>query len=207
MIAQNHCKKQHEKNNAKKNKKKKKCNTEIIIDDRVNFYIIDFSRLLSTLTYIIYHIIIMQNHISTLDLQRGPRQLPKGYKSKMIFPLKSLQFHRCPICLSYMKKTYIVMECLHRFCGDCIQKSLRMGMKECPSCRVHIPSRRSLRPDRTYDTIMESMYGDIQRLEEREEKQIEEYNKKNNMNNSYSQSQRLRKMQKSMQKVRIKNII
>jgi E3 ubiquitin-protein ligase RNF1/2 len=76
-----------------------------------------------------------------------------------------------------------------------------MGMKECPSCRVHIPSRRSLRPDTTYDTIMEGIYGDIESLEAREAKDIEEFNKKNNMNNSYSQSRHVKKLQQANQRV------
>ncbi len=74
-------------------------------------------------------------------------------------------------------------------------------MKECPSCRVHIPSRRSLRPDRNYDTIMEGMYGDIEVLEAREAKEIEDFNRRNNMNNSYSQSQRVKKLQQTTQRV------
>ena len=56
----------------------------------------------------------------------------------------SLEF-TCPICLRLMRHTMLVMECLHRFCSECIQKCLRVGKKECPSCRIHIPSRRSLR--------------------------------------------------------------
>mmetsp|Transcript_18175 Transcript_18175/g.22892 ORF Transcript_18175/g.22892 Transcript_18175/m.22892 type:complete len:204 (-) Transcript_18175:163-774(-) len=97
------------------------------------------------------------------------------------------------------------MECLHRFCGDCIQKCLRMGMKECPSCRVHIPSRRSLRPDKNYDTIMEGIYGDIEVLEAREAKEIKEFNRRNNMNNNYSQSQRVKKLQQTSQRKKSNN--
>eukprot|EP00954_Amorphochlora_amoebiformis_P026741 1381074-Amorphochlora_amoeboformis.AAC.2 len=33
------------------------------------------------------------------------------------------------------------MECLHRFCAVCIELSLRMGKKECPSCRTKCPSK------------------------------------------------------------------
>ena len=73
---------------------------------------------------------------------------------------------RCPICLMYLKNTHIVMECLHRFCGDCIQKSIRIGKKECPSCRLHLPSRRSLRPDPNFDALLVTLYGDIGKLEE-----------------------------------------
>jgi len=51
----------------------------------------------------------------------------------------------CPVCLGFFNKPVTVMECLHRFCAECIEKCLRMGKKECPSCRIHIPSRRSLR--------------------------------------------------------------
>mmetsp|Transcript_31711 Transcript_31711/g.36988 ORF Transcript_31711/g.36988 Transcript_31711/m.36988 type:complete len:309 (+) Transcript_31711:55-981(+) len=138
--------------------------------------------------------------LTPLDLERRPYILPNDYKSQIKLPLKHLNnSFLCPICLSYMKKTYIVMECLHRFCGDCIQKCLRMGKKECPSCRVHIPSRRSLRPDKNYDSLMEGIYGDIETLEAREEKQIEVFNKKKNMNNAYSQSRDIKKLQQSNQ--------
>lgn len=51
----------------------------------------------------------------------------------------------CPVCLGFFNKPVTVMECLHRFCAECIEKCLRIGKKECPSCRIHIPSRRSLR--------------------------------------------------------------
>jgi len=36
----------------------------------------------------------------------------------------------CPICLGYIKKTSVVLECMHRFCAACIEKCLRMGKKE-----------------------------------------------------------------------------
>jgi len=32
--------------------------------------------------------------------------------------------------------------CLHRFCHDCIQKYLRLGQKECPTCRVKVLEKR-----------------------------------------------------------------
>ena len=150
----------------------------------------------------------MRDYLTTFDLQRDPRRLKEESKNAMMkFSLKALNFHQCPICLSYMKKTYIVMECLHRFCGDCIQKCLRMGMKECPSCRVHIPSRRSLRPDTTYDTIMEAMYGDIDNLEAREAAEIAKFNRRNNMNNSYSRSRHLKKLRQANQRVRATNCL
>lgn len=72
-------------------------------------------------------------------------------------------------------------------------------MKECPSCRVHIPSRRSLRRDTSYDMIMEAIYGDIESLEEREAKEIAEYNRKNNMNNNFKQNWKIKKIQQVSQ--------
>ena len=37
----------------------------------------------------------------------------------------------CPICLSIVRVTHTFMECLHRFCQECIEKYLRL-QKECP---------------------------------------------------------------------------
>ncbi|KAI5338954.1 hypothetical protein L3X38_018226 [Prunus dulcis] len=39
--------------------------------------------------------------------------------------------------LGLLKKQGTVMECLHRFCRECIDKSMRMGNNECPACRTH----------------------------------------------------------------------
>jgi E3 ubiquitin-protein ligase RNF1/2 len=53
------------------------------------------------------------------------------------------------------------MECLHRFCEECIEKSLRMGRNECPICRTFVPSRRSLVPDPNFDRLIRSILGDF----------------------------------------------
>ena len=65
------------------------------------------------------------------------------------------------------------MECLHRFCHECIQKCLRVGKKECPSCRIHIPSRRSLRPDPEFDALIRNILGDLDVLNQQEEEQAQ----------------------------------
>ncbi|XP_028108600.1 putative E3 ubiquitin-protein ligase RING1a [Camellia sinensis] len=75
---------------------------------------------------------------------------------------------QCPICLGIIKKTRTVMECLHRFCRECIDKSMRMGNNECPACRTHCASRRSLRDDPRFDAMIESLYNDIEKYEEEE---------------------------------------
>ncbi|CAJ1978905.1 unnamed protein product [Sphenostylis stenocarpa] len=60
------------------------------------------------------------------------------------------------------------MECLHRFCRECIDKSMRLGNNECPACRTHCASRRSLRDDPNYDALIAALYPDIEKYEEEE---------------------------------------
>ncbi|OIV92229.1 hypothetical protein TanjilG_31148 [Lupinus angustifolius] len=60
------------------------------------------------------------------------------------------------------------MECLHRFCRECIDKSMRLGNNECPACRTHCASRRSLRDDPNFDTLIAALYPDIDKYEEEE---------------------------------------
>ena len=71
----------------------------------------------------------------------------------------------CPVCLGIIRNAMTVMECVHRFCEACITKCLRLGKKECPSCRVKCVSRRSLRRDPNFDAIVRKVYP---RLEEYE---------------------------------------
>ncbi|GMP74610.1 hypothetical protein CsSME_00031989 [Camellia sinensis var. sinensis] len=91
---------------------------------------------------------------------------------------------QCPICLGIIRKTRTVMECLHRFCRKCIDKSMRLGTciffsyklicglqcrnNECPACRAHCASRRSLRDDPNYDALIAVLYPDIDKYEEQE---------------------------------------
>ncbi|KAG8078195.1 hypothetical protein GUJ93_ZPchr0007g6212 [Zizania palustris] len=75
---------------------------------------------------------------------------------------------QCPICLGIIRKTRTVMECLHRFCRDCIDKSMRLGNNECPACRTHCASRRSLRDDPNYDALIAALYPDVDKYEEEE---------------------------------------
>ncbi|XP_027347402.1 putative E3 ubiquitin-protein ligase RING1a isoform X2 [Abrus precatorius] len=75
---------------------------------------------------------------------------------------------QCPICLGIIRKTRTVMECLHRFCRECIDKSMRLGNNECPACRTHCASRRSLRDDPNYDALIAALYPNIDKYEEEE---------------------------------------
>jgi E3 ubiquitin-protein ligase RNF1/2 len=53
----------------------------------------------------------------------------------------------------------MVVECLHRFCEECIERSMRVGRNQCPICRVVIPSRRSLAPDPDFDRLILMILG------------------------------------------------
>jgi E3 ubiquitin-protein ligase RNF1/2 len=114
------------------------------------------------------------NHNLTLyDLNRNPCPVQNPNRRITVVPMKSLNSEFiCPICLGYFHKTSLVMECLHRFCDECIQKCLRLGCKkECPSCRIHIPSRRSLRHDPAFDLLLKHILGDVRVLEREEARQ------------------------------------
>jgi len=78
----------------------------------------------------------------------------------------------CPICLGIMRDTMTVMECLHRFCRECIEMSIRMGRKQCPSCRVKVPTKRSLRRDISFDSLIQQIYPDIDEAVEAQESEI-----------------------------------
>ncbi|TKY48883.1 putative E3 ubiquitin-protein ligase RING1a [Spatholobus suberectus] len=88
---------------------------------------------------------------------------------------------QCPICLGIIKKTRTVMECLHRFCRECIDKSMRLGNNECPACRTHCASRRSLRDDPNYDALIAALYPDIEKYEEEELEFREEEKNRNKL--------------------------
>ncbi|KAF2303299.1 hypothetical protein GH714_016464 [Hevea brasiliensis] len=94
-----------------------------------------------------------------------------GLASMQIVVVKLSEIRKevqCPICLGIIRKTRTVMECLHRFCRECIDKSMRLGNNECPACRTHCASRRSLRDDPNYDALIAALYPDIDKYEEEE---------------------------------------
>ncbi|KAM3301854.1 putative E3 ubiquitin-protein ligase RING1a isoform X1 [Capsicum chacoense] len=85
----------------------------------------------------------------------------------------------CPVCLGIIKRTRVVMGCQHRFCRECIDKSMRLGNNECPACRIHCASRRSLRDDPGFDSLIEAIYPDVEEYEEEEFVLLEEERARN----------------------------
>ena len=63
----------------------------------------------------------------------------------------------CPICLSIVRQP-TATECLHRFCYDCIETALRLGKKECPSCRMPVATRRAFRRDDNFERLVHTLY-------------------------------------------------
>ncbi|XP_010260273.1 PREDICTED: putative E3 ubiquitin-protein ligase RING1a isoform X2 [Nelumbo nucifera] len=104
---------------------------------------------------------------------------------------------QCPICLGIIRKTRTVMECLHRFCRECIDKSMRLGNNECPACRTHCASRRSLRDDPNYDALIAALYPDIDKYEE-EELAFHEEEKNRNKQIQASIAQTLRRQSEAL---------
>ncbi|XP_027922267.1 putative E3 ubiquitin-protein ligase RING1a [Vigna unguiculata] len=86
---------------------------------------------------------------------------------------------KCPICLGVIRKTKIVMECLHRFCGECIEKAIRLCKNECPVCREHFPGGCTLGDDRHYDHLISIIHPDVAQYEDESlQRQIEELERK-----------------------------
>lgn len=108
---------------------------------------------------------------------------------------------QCPICLGIIRKTRTVMECLHRFCRECIDKSMRLGNNECPACRTHCASRRSLRDDPNYDALIAAIYPDIDKYEE-EEMAFHEEEKSRNKQIQASIAQTIRRQSEALVKRR-----
>ena len=96
--------------------------------------------------------------LTLYEKERKPRPAPTG-RFQCSIPLLKQEF-RCVVCLDYMTNARIVRECLHRFCEACIEKCLVQCRKECPICRVHIPSRRSLAPDPDFDKLIQHIVRD-----------------------------------------------
>jgi hypothetical protein len=100
--------------------------------------------------------------ITTLELQFETRKKLKDCSTVSLLPeglIDITQELLCPICLDIMENV-MVTRCLHRFCKDCISKHLRQldQKRECPSCRIHLVTNRSLRKDDTVDAIINLLF-------------------------------------------------
>ena len=107
------------------------------------------------------------------DLRRPIRTLlPASHQ--VTIPVRLLNAElTCIICLGIIRSATAVADCLHRFCAQCINQSLRHHKKQCPQCRVACPSHRNLRKDDMFDHIIGSIYPDLEKAEYDREKAAE----------------------------------
>lgn len=98
-------------------------------------------------------------HLSLYEKNRQP-QAPMPDNTQITINSREFDEFKCAICWDLLTHTMTAMECLHRFCSDCISSALRSGNKECPTCRTKLASKRSLRADPNFDTLISAMFPD-----------------------------------------------
>ncbi|KAH9360968.1 hypothetical protein HPB48_019570 [Haemaphysalis longicornis] len=96
--------------------------------------------------------------LSLYELNRTPQELITDSTEIAVSPSSLEEHFRCAICLDLTKNTMASMVCLHRFCQECIVPALRRGNKQCPICRTKLATKRSLRPDPNFDSLIEKLY-------------------------------------------------
>ncbi|KEP67613.1 UNVERIFIED_CONTAM: zinc finger, C3HC4 type (RING finger) domain-containing protein [Hammondia hammondi] len=105
--------------------------------------------------------------ISVYEATAEPRRIDESLLSKQT-TLGESELRcdlSCPICMGIFQNVVVVKDCLHRFCADCIEKCVRTGLRECPQCRIHVASRRALRPDPIFERILNKLFPDVSAFE------------------------------------------
>ncbi|XP_076044313.1 E3 ubiquitin-protein ligase Sce [Oratosquilla oratoria] len=118
--------------------------------------------------------------LSLYELHRTPQEAITDNTEIAVSPRSLHSELMCPICLDMLKNTMTTKECLHRFCHDCIITALRSGNKECPTCRKKLVSKRSLRPDPNFDTLISKIYPSRDEYEQHQERVFQKLNKNHN---------------------------
>lgn len=103
--------------------------------------------------------------------------------------------NECAICLEKVLATDAItsLPCGHRFHSDCMQRSLRSGIANCPLCRRVIPNNEYAHlanPNMTYE---EALIARTHALEERR-LATQAYNNTLSMTSDYERSNRIRRL-------------
>lgn len=115
--------------------------------------------------------------LSPWDRERPVRPIITDESHRTTLQVRSLNAElTCPVCLGILRHTMTVMDCLHRFCDGCITRALRLGRKECPTCRLKCKTKRNLRADPAVDGLVRRFYSDVEEFEKRQEEQIRSVN-------------------------------
>lgn len=95
-----------------------------------------------------------------------PRRLPQGYEHKTIEPKTAAMlvenYFYCQICGELFRRPKTIKPCLHKCCSDCISEYIRKYRKECPFCRDEVLSKRTLREDPRFVSVLEAFIKDEQ---------------------------------------------
>jgi len=118
--------------------------------------------------------------LSLYELHRTPQEAITDDTEIALSPRSLHSELMCPICLDMLTNTMTTKECLHRFCHDCIITALRAGNKECPTCRKKLISKRSLRRDPNFDSLIEKIYPDRDEYEAQQDAVLEKLNQHTN---------------------------
>lgn len=118
--------------------------------------------------------------LSLYELHRAPQEAITDNTEIAVSPRSLHSELMCPICLDMLKNTMTTKECLHRFCQECIITALRSGNKECPTCRKKLVSKRSLRPDPNFDTLISKIYPSRDEYEQHQERVFAKLNRNHN---------------------------
>ncbi|WVZ26691.1 hypothetical protein V8G54_005235 [Vigna mungo] len=78
-----------------------------------------------------------------------------------------LSILKCGICRGFIQNTRTLMECFHKFCQECIEKYMRLGVNECPVCHVHVASQLSLKEDPQYDAIVSAIVPQVMKYKKK----------------------------------------
>ncbi|AFZ81670.1 hypothetical protein BEWA_010870 [Theileria equi strain WA] len=107
--------------------------------------------------------------LTVFEVVRNPRMADKFEYQNLQTSLNESGLRdeiSCAICSGIVHKCVVIKTCLHRFCSSCIEKCVRIGLRECPKCRKHVPSRRFLKPDPIYDSIISRLIPNVKVFEE-----------------------------------------
>ncbi|KAG6973601.1 hypothetical protein JG687_00000796 [Phytophthora cactorum] len=69
------------------------------------------------------------------QITRAPVTDPNATKTLSVRQLNDA--FKCPICQGIIKETMVVMDCLHRFCGECISIAIRQSKRELLAAARH----------------------------------------------------------------------
>lgn len=140
-----------------------------------NFQRISKFHLFSTVFYSILEMTEAnkQWQLNLYELHRKPLQIPPprpdGENTVTMKTAVLTDLLTCPICLDVLENTMVTKNCLHRFCSECITTALRRGNQECPTCRKKLVSRRCLRPDPNFDSLITKLFPDRKDAGDKEE--------------------------------------